>query len=114
MRKRLRERKNNCAYENREEDARKVVIFAAYVLEECGGQLPRVHDVAALAGWEHEDADLAQVKVGDWWRNFSIKNDGDRKKRVEESAPDEATKKALQYLAQCPVRDDKRLKRQRN
>jgi predicted RNA-binding protein len=86
-------------------DSRRVRILAKYVLEECHGRLPRRNDLAELAGWEHEDADLAQVKVGDWWRNFSIKNDGDRKKRVEESAPDEATQEALQYLAQCPMRD---------
>jgi len=92
-------------YENRKEDARKVVIFAAYVLEECGGQLPRVHDVAALAGWEHEDADMAQVAVGHWWYTFSTMNEGERKQRVAESAPDEATKKALRDLAQCKVRD---------
>jgi hypothetical protein len=96
---------SDCAYENRKEDARKVVIFAAYVLEKCGGELPRVPDVAELAGWEHEDAVVAQVAVGAWWHNFSSANKGERKKRVEESAPDEATKKALQYLAQCPMRD---------
>ena len=54
---------------------------------------------------------MAQVKVGRWWRNFSIKNDGDRKKRVEESAPDEATKKALRDLAQCKVRDKENARR---
>jgi hypothetical protein len=88
-------------------DSRRVRILAKYVLEEFDGQLPRRGDVAELAGWEHEDAVVAQVKVGDWWRNFSIKNDGDRKKRVEESAPDEATQEALQYLVQCPMRDKK-------
>ena len=50
-------------------------------------------------------ADMAQVKVGRWWYDFSSANKGERKQRVEESAPDEATKKALQYLAQCPSRD---------
>ena len=105
MRKREREKKNNCANENREEDARKVVIFATHVLEKCGGELPREKDVAALAGWAHEGADMAQVRVGLWWYRFSSENDGERKKRVEESAPDEATKKALRDLAQCPMRD---------
>ena len=70
--------------------------------------------VAAIADWAHEGAPVARVKVRRWWYNFFSKNDGARQKRVEESAPDEATKKALQYLAQCPVRDSKRLKRQRN
>jgi len=92
-------------YENRKEDARKVVIFATHVLEKCGGELPRKDDVAALAGWEHEDADMAQVAVGRWWYEFFMMNDGARKKRVEESARDEATKKALRDLAQCKVRD---------
>jgi len=101
----------NCDVEG---DSRRVRIFAKYVREECHGRLPRVNDSAALAGWKREDADLAQVKVGDWWRNFSIKNDGDRKKRVEESAPDEETQGALQYLVQCPIREIKRFKRQRN
>ena len=91
-----------------EGDSRRVRIFASYVRETCRGQLPRFHDVAALAGWEHEDADMAQVQVGQWWYNFSSANKGERKKRVAESAPDEATKKALQYLAQCPMRDSKR------
>jgi hypothetical protein len=100
--------RSDCAYENREEDARKVVIFATHVLEKCGGELPRVHDVAALAGWEREDADMAQVAVGVWWYGFSTVNEGARKKRVEESARDEATKKALRDLAQCKVRDDAR------
>ena len=88
-------------------DARRVRLVATYVRDECGGQLPRPGDVAALAGWEHEDAGVAQVPVGTWWRDFSSAKKGERKKRVEESAPDEATKKALQYLAQCPMRDRK-------
>jgi len=97
--------RSDCVYENRTEDARKVVIFATHVRETCGGELPRKGDVAALAGWEREDADLAQVPVGQWWYDFSSKNGGERKKSVEESARDEATKKALRDLAQCKVRD---------
>jgi len=85
-------------------DSRRVRIFATYVLETCGGELPRQTDLAELAGWEHEDAVVAQVAVGLWWHNFSSANKGERKKLVAESAPDEATKKALQYLAQCAVR----------
>jgi len=95
-------------------DSRRVRILAKYVLEEFDGQLPRQGDVAELAGWEHEDADVAQVRVGHWWSNFSSKNDGARKKRVEESARDEATQKALRYLAQCDKRDRKGFKRRRN
>ncbi len=97
--------RSDCAYENREEDARKVVILATHVLEKCGGQLPRENDSAELAGWAHEDAGVAQVKVGLWWHNFSSANKGERKKRVAESARDEETKKALRDLAQCPMRD---------
>ena len=74
MRKRERKQKNNCAYENREEDARNVVIFATHVRETCHGRLPRENDSAELAGWEREDADVAQVPVGTWWYNFSIIN----------------------------------------
>jgi len=88
-----------------EGDSRRVRILAKYVREELDGQLPRQGDVAELAGWEREDADMAQVRVGHWWYNFSSKKDGARKKRVEESAPDEETQEALQYLAQCPMRD---------
>ena len=56
--------------------------------------------MAELAGWEHEDADMAQVRVGAWWYHFSIMNDGARQKRVEESARDEETQQALRDLAQ--------------
>ena len=97
-----------------EGDSRRVCILAKYVRETCDGELPRAREVAALAGWEREDAGVAQVPVGTWWYDFSIKNDGDRQKRVAASAPDEATKKALQYLAQCPMREIKRFKGQRN
>ena len=85
-----------------------------YVHEECRSRLPRQTDLAELAGWEREDAGVAQVPVGQWWYDFSIKNDGDRQKRVAASARDEATQEALQYLAQCPMREIKRFKRQRN
>jgi len=95
-------------------DSRRVRIFAKYVREKYGGQLPRKGDVAALAGWAHEDAVVAQVQVGTWWHNFCMSDGGERKKLVAESAPDEETQEALQYLAQCPVRDDKRFKGQRN
>jgi len=101
----------NCDVEG---DSRRVRILAKYVREELDGQLPRDKDVAALAGWAHEDAVVAQVKVAIWWRNFSRHNGGERKKRVEESAPDEETQDALQYLAQCPMRKLKRFKGQRN
>jgi len=100
-----------------EGDSRRVRIFAKYVLEEFDGQLPRQGDVAELAGWEHEGADLARVQVGQWWNNFSGRNGGERKKRVEtlaRLARDEETQKALRYLAQCDKRDSKRLKRRRN
>jgi hypothetical protein len=85
-------------------DSRRVCILAKYVREECHGRLPRDEDVAELAGWAHEDAVVAQVKVYQWWYIFSRRNGGERKQRVEESAPDEETQKALQYLAQCPSR----------
>ena len=97
-----------------EGDSRRVRILAKYVREKCGGQLPRQKDRAELAGWEREGAGVAQVQIGQWWRTFSINNGGERKQRVEESAPDEETQDALQYLAQCPMREIKRFKRQRN
>ena len=81
--------------------SRRVRIFAKYVREKCRGRLPRTIDVAELAGWEREGAGVARVQVGQWWYRFSSENDGARKKRVEESARDEATQQALQYLAQC-------------
>jgi len=83
-----------------EGDSRRVRILAKYVRETCDGRLPRRNDLAELAGWEREDAGVARVRVGQWWYDFSKKNDGVRQKRVEESARDEATQQALQYLAQ--------------
>ena len=50
------QKKNNCAYENHAEDARKVVIFATHVHEECRGRLPRAREVAELVGWKREGA----------------------------------------------------------
>jgi len=95
----------HCGHCDVEGDSRRVRIFAAYVLETCGGELPRQRDVAELAGWKREGAGVAQVRVGKWWYDFSSKNDGDRKKRVAASARDEATKKALRDLAQCKMRE---------
>jgi len=95
-------------------DSRRVVLFATYVRVEFDGELPPKGQVAALAGWKREDAVVAQVQVGQWWYDFSRRNGGERKQRVAESAPDEETKKALQYLAQCKVRDRKGFKGQRN
>jgi hypothetical protein len=95
-------------------DARRVRLVATYVRDECGGELPRPGDVAELAGWAREDAVVAQVPVGRWWWQFSIDCGGERKQRVAASARDKATQDALQYLAQCPMRDSKRFKRQRN
>ena len=104
--------KRNVGYRDVEGDPRRVRIFAKYVHEECHSRLPRKNDLAELAGWEREGAGVARVPVGQWWSNFSIMNDGARKKRVEESARDEATQKALRDLAQCDKRDSKRFKRQ--
>ena len=97
-----------------EGDSRRVRIFAKYVREKCHGRLPRHVHRAELAGWEREGADMAQVAVGRWWHKFSTMNEGERKQRVAASARDEATQDALQYLAQCPMRDSKRFKGQRN
>jgi hypothetical protein len=106
--------KRDSGYRDVEGDSRRVRIFAKYVHEECHGRLSRHKDRAELAGWKREDADVAQVQVGKWWYDFSTLNDGFRKKRVAELAPDEATQQALRDLAQCEVRDSKRFKGQRN
>jgi len=54
-------------------------------------------------------------RVGHWWYNFTTKNDGARKKRVVEAAArydDEAkTREALQYLATCEKRNEKKRSR---
>ena len=55
-------KKNNCAYENREEDARNVVIFATHVRETCRDRLPRACEVAELAGWKREGAGVHESR----------------------------------------------------
>ena len=97
-----------------EGDSRRVRILAKHVQENRDGKLPRANDCAELEGWDHESADVARVRVGQWWFNFTITNDGARKKRVEESTRDEATQKALRYLAECETRDRKRFQGQPN
>ena len=103
------------AFEQRMEDTRKVVIFAKHVQGNCDGKLPRAPDCAELEGWDHESAGAARVQVGRWWYSFTTKNDGARKKRVVEAAArddDEAkTQEALQYLAKCEKRDEKKRSR---
>ena len=92
-------------------DTRKVVIFAKHVQEKCDGKLPRQTDCAELEGWEDESAGAARVQVGDWWYKLTITNDGVRKKRVVEAAArddDTKTQEALQYLATCAKRDEKK------
>ena len=71
-------------------------------------------DCAELEGWDHESAGAARVPVGRWWYDFTITNDGARKKRVVEAAArddDTATRAALQYLATCEKRDKKKRSR---
>jgi len=97
-----------------EGDSRRVRILAKHVQENYDGKLPRQKDCAELEGWDHENADVARVRVGQWWSNFATKDDGARKKRVEESTRDEATQKALRYLAECETRDRKRFQGQPN
>ena len=94
-----------------EGDSRRVRILAKHVQEKCHGKLPRITDCAELEGWDHESAGEAHVQVGQWFYNFTTRNDGVRKKRVVEVAEhddDTATQKALQYLAECKARDDGR------
>ena len=91
-----------------EGDSRRVRIFAKHVQENCDGKLPRKTDCAELEGWDHENAGAARVRVGNWWYNLTIRNDGARKKRVVEAAArddDTKTQEALQYLATCERRD---------
>jgi len=108
------EKRNNsdCDVEG---DSRRVRILAKHVEENCDGKLPRQKDCAELEGWDHESAGAARVRVGQWWYDFAITNDGARKKRVVEAAArddDEAkTQEALQYLATCEKRDEKKRSR---
>jgi len=93
------------------EDTRKVVIFAKHVQENCDGNLPRQRDCAELEGWDRESAGTSRVQVGRWWYDFTIRNDDARKKRVVEAAArddDTKTQEALQYLATCAKRDEKK------
>ena len=98
-----------------EGDSRRVRILAKHVQEKCDGNLPRANDCAELEGWDHESAGAARVQVGRWWFDFTTTNDGARKKRVVEAAArddDEAkTREALQYLATCEKRDEKKRSR---
>jgi hypothetical protein len=91
------------------EDTRKVFIFAKHVQGNCDGKLPRRRDCAELEGWKWKGAGAARVQVGQWWYDFTITNDGARKKRVVKAAArydDEAkTREALQYLAKCEKRN---------
>ena len=94
-----------------EGDSRRVRILAEHVQKDCHGKLPRRRDCAELAGWERQSACAARVQVGQWWYDFTTKNDGARKKRVVKAAEhddDTATQNALQYLAKCPPRDAKK------
>ena len=94
------------------EDTRKVFIFAKHVQENCDGKLPRQEDCAELEGWKWKGAGAARVQVGRWWYNFATKKDGARKKRVVEAAARDddtaKTQEALQYLATCAKRDEKK------
>jgi len=104
--------KRNHSQSDVEGDSRRVRIFAKHVQENCDGKLPRKTDCAELEGWDHESAGAARVQVGQWWYNFTTKDDGARKKRVVEAAArdDEAkTRAALQYLATCEKRNDSKL-----
>ena len=74
--------RDDLAFERRMEDTRKVVIFAKHVQENCDGKLPRTTGCAELEGWEDQGAGAARVPVGNWWFDFTITNDGARKKRV--------------------------------
>ena len=98
-----------------EGDSRRVRILAKHVQEKCDGKLPRQGDCAELEGWDHESAGAARVRVGHWWYGFISRNDGARKKRVVEAAArddDEAkTQEALQYLATCEKRNEKKRSR---
>ena len=98
-----------------EGDSRRVRILAKHVQEKCHGKLPRADDCAELEGWEDESAGTSRVPVGRWWYHFATTNDGARKKRVVEAAArddDEAkTQEALQYLATCEKRDEKKRSR---
>jgi hypothetical protein len=98
-----------------EGDSRRVRILAKHVAENCDGNLPRTADCAELEGWDHENAGAERVRVGNWWYNLTIRDDGVRKKRVVEAAArddDEAkTREALQYLANCERRNEKKRSR---
>ena len=102
------------AFERRMEDTRKVFIFAKHVQGNCHGKLPRQKDCPELEGWKWKGAGAARVQVGQWWYDFTTRNDGARKKRVVEAAArddDTATRAALQYLATCEKRDKKKRSR---
>ena len=87
--------------------ARKLKIFSAHVRDHLDGKLPRCHDVATLARWDHEDAGVRDgVPVGQFW--YRLNRDirfQDRLKRLRNF--DEDSKHALEYLETCEPRKAK-------
>ncbi|CEF97387.1 unnamed product [Ostreococcus tauri] len=85
--------------------ARKLKILSAHVRDHLDGKLPRCHDVATLARWDHEDAgERDGVQVGLWWYDLNRSKCEERLKRLINF--DEDSNNALQYLETCVLRED--------
>ena len=84
---------------------RKLKILSAHVRDHLDGKLPRCHDVATLARWDHEDAgERDGVPVGQFWYRLNHSTDKERLKRLRKF--DDASKHALEYLETCVFRED--------
>ncbi|CEF99505.1 unnamed product [Ostreococcus tauri] len=98
-------REDGHAYMYTAHAARKLKIFSAHVRDHLDGKLPRAHDVATLARWDHEDDGEREVQVGQFWYKLNRSTDKERLKRLRNF--DEDSKHALEYLETCELRKAK-------
>ena len=99
-------REDGCACRFTAHDARKLKIFSAHVRDHLDGKLPRCHDVATLARWDHEDdGERDGVQVGQFWYELSHSKFEERLHRFRNF--DDASNNALEYLETCEPRKTK-------
>jgi hypothetical protein len=86
------------------EQARKLKVFHAHVVQKCEGKLPRRRDLATIARWNNEnDEERDGVPIGKWWSDLNRPEAAERLERLKDF--DDASKNALAYLATCAFRE---------